>query len=309
MNQNNSPGFFRRVWLLVYPMLTYEAISTVVGLIVMIIAMGAHFTEIMATDNVQEVYSRLSEYLLKYYGEIAAVSALITIPILLVFMKGDKQREMDMGVYEKYEPVPFYLYLPALIAGAAACLIVNNLMMYSRLTELLADTYSETAAILFQGRFWIELAVLGVIVPIAEELIFRGLIFKRLRWMTGIKAAIILSAVYFGAFHGNLLQGIYAGIMGLLFAFGAERFHSVLGSIALHCGANLISVFFTEYEPAQVIYEKESLFLLVTGIAMAVFIGAFYLIMTYVYPRKLIGMNAPASAGEDSGGTDPFKEA
>ena len=51
-------------------------------------------------------------------------------------------------------------------------------------------------------------------------------------------AAIVLSAVYFGVFHLNLVQGIYAGIMGLFMAYVAYKYGSVIPSIIFHAMFN-----------------------------------------------------------------------
>ena len=86
--------------------------------------------------------------------------------------------------------------------------------------------------------------------------------------------------------HGNLLQGIYAFILGMLLAFTYERFHSILAPILIHAGANILSVLISDAHILDFVYEEDSLFLIVTGVALVIFIITFYLIATYVYPRK-----------------------
>jgi membrane protease YdiL (CAAX protease family) len=55
----------------------------------------------------------------------------------------------------------------------------------------------------------------AVLAPISEELLFRGYILRALR-PYGKRFAILGSAILFGLFHGNLLQGPYAMLVGLV---------------------------------------------------------------------------------------------
>ncbi|MGN0465387.1 MAG: lysostaphin resistance A-like protein [Lachnospiraceae bacterium] len=71
-----------------------------------------------------------------------------------------------------------------------------------------------------------------VLGPIAEELIFRGVIFQELR-KYGQVFAMTASALFFGIYHGNLPQGIFAFAMGILFAYITAEY-SIYWSIFLH---------------------------------------------------------------------------
>lgn len=78
----------------------------------------------------------------------------------------------------------------------------------------------------------------SLLAPVAEELLFRGLILRTLQ-PYGRKFAILGSAVLFGLFHGNLLQTPYAFLMGLLLGYVTVEY-SVVWSIWLHVFNNMI---------------------------------------------------------------------
>lgn len=82
----------------------------------------------------------------------------------------------------------------------------------------------------------------GIVAPIVEELIFRGLVYRRTKKMTGTIAAAILSAALFGVFHGNWVQAPYAFIIGIVAVFVYEKFKSIVAPIMLHMSANILSV-------------------------------------------------------------------
>ena len=93
---------------------------------------------------------------------------------------------------------------------------------------------------------WKEYVVLiicmGVIAPLAEEIVFRWLIYLRLRDYVRMGAAMVISGLIFGIYHGNLVQAVYAGILGMIFAYFLEISGCLWGSVLLHMGANIWSL-------------------------------------------------------------------
>ncbi len=105
----------------------------------------------------------------------------------------------------------------------------------------------------FRSRAWdFELPVviirsIGIIVlaPVAEELIFRGLLFNRLsRLRTGEIGAVIITTVFFAAAHYQygLSDMLYIVYLGLLLGIVRWRTGSVFLTITMHMIANTISV-------------------------------------------------------------------
>ena len=78
----------------------------------------------------------------------------------------------------------------------------------------------------------------GIIAPITEEILFRGLIQRSLRPF-GRRFAIVASAFVFGIFHGNLLQAPYAFLVGLVLGYTASEY-SIAWAMLLHMINNLV---------------------------------------------------------------------
>ena len=72
-----------------------------------------------------------------------------------------------------------------------------------------------------------------LVLPVAEELVFRGAALRLLRPL-GRNAAILGQAMLFAALHGSLQAKAYALGMGLLFGWAADRSESLLPGILLH---------------------------------------------------------------------------
>ncbi len=83
---------------------------------------------------------------------------------------------------------------------------------------------------------------MGVIAPIAEEVVFRWLIYLRLRDYMKMGAAAVISGLIFGIYHGNLVQAVYASILGMVFACFLELTGNLWTSVLLHMGANIWSL-------------------------------------------------------------------
>ncbi len=123
--------------------------------------------------------------------------------------------------------------------GLNILLLLINLPQYS-------ERYQETSAILYAPPFWQQLLSSGLLIPVVEEVLFRGIIFRLLRRWTSFPWAMFLSALAFGAYHGNLVQFVYAGVCGVLLAYLCETYRSILAPILSHMAMNVGAVIFTQ---------------------------------------------------------------
>lgn len=100
---------------------------------------------------------------------------------------------------------------------------------------------------------WGWIAV-GVLVPIAEEMVFRGAILRTLlnlcghRWRWG---AIVLSALLFGLAHGNMAQLLNASLMGCLLGWLYYRSGSIAPGIVFHIVNNSVAVLLVRMMPGS----------------------------------------------------------
>ncbi|MCI8535680.1 MAG: CPBP family intramembrane metalloprotease [Hungatella sp.] len=128
-----------------------------------------------------------------------------------------------------------------ILAGITSCGAVNTLIIVSPLSELFPG-FSQVAKILYEPSMFWQIVTMGVAVPAAEEVAFRGLGFVKLRENCPFWQAALLSSALFGVYHGNVLQGIYGFIMGMIFAWAMERKNTIAAPFFMHMAANLTSV-------------------------------------------------------------------
>ena len=103
------------------------------------------------------------------------------------------------------------------------------------------------------GRVSLPLGILiyGVLSPLAEETVFRGITLQRLYLLchenksrkTAFLLAAGLSSLLFGIYHGSLVQGVYAAAMGFLFCLFLALGGNLFSVIVLHGGANVMTLF------------------------------------------------------------------
>ena len=120
--------------------------------------------------------------------------------------------------------------------------------------------------------------------PVAEEFIFRGLSFTYAKKAAQKSLpAIFISAILFAIFHGNLIQGIYAFLIGLLLAWLVEKTDTLLPSIILHIAINgsafLYPIIFSGVKKTALNYW------IMFGLSLAICVISFFL---YIAGKKKI---------------------
>lgn len=233
---------FKRVlkeaWRLLYPILLYFLASLFVELAFLFVYAGDG-GQAKITEQV------LNEVINKYSLHITALANGILIPFFLLFMWNDKRHGLSFGGL-RYATVPPAEYLKIVALGMASAIVVNLAVSLSGLVYL-SPKYQEVSNILYSGSIFIEILSAVIAAPVLEEIMFRGLIFGRLRVYLAPKAAMVISSLIFGLFHGNLVQFAYAFIIGMLLAYVYEKYKKITAPIMFHIGANLLSVIVTEF--------------------------------------------------------------
>lgn len=80
-----------------------------------------------------------------------------------------------------------------------------------------------------------------IVAPIAEEILFRGLILGELTKCFNVHIAIILQAVLFGVMHGNIIWATIAFLSAVLYGYFVEKYKSIFTSVLGHMSVNLLS--------------------------------------------------------------------
>lgn len=121
-------------------------------------------------------------------------------------------------------------------------------MVVSAINPAWYDTYKELMESIGFGNVTVILALYSIfIAPVSEELIFRGVTMKYAAKAMPFFLANILQAFLFGAFHGNMVQGTYAFVVGLFCGYVCYKGGSIYLSILFHMLFNLWGTFAPEF--------------------------------------------------------------
>ncbi len=86
---------------------------------------------------------------------------------------------------------------------------------------------------------WMVFLCTVIVAPVMEELMFRKLLIDRIVPF-GQRAAVVVSGVAFGLFHGNFYQFFYACCLGMIFAYLYSSTGRVRYGIMLHMMINMV---------------------------------------------------------------------
>ena len=102
------------------------------------------------------------------------------------------------------------------------------------------DRFSDTPQIVIPA--WdtvIYVLTLCFVIPVTEEITFRGVIFGQIRREFGPWISVFISALFFGILHGISVQIGYAVMCGIIIAACYYLTDSILAPILLHCIFNV----------------------------------------------------------------------
>lgn len=111
----------------------------------------------------------------------------------------------------------------------------------SRLAEALERAGDQASTAAGGVVEWSALVFREALIPAAwEELLFRGLVYAGLSHAAGPRAAVLGSALLFGAAHGDLHHGCVAALLGLPLGCLRTR-HGLVAAWIAHAANNLLA--------------------------------------------------------------------
>jgi membrane protease YdiL (CAAX protease family) len=127
--------------------------------------------------------------------------------------------------------------------GMAAQLALTNQTKHVQAGFEHFDVTSKTPAI---TTIAVSLAVLSLVViaPIVEEIVFRGLLFGALAGRLGVLGSAVITALLFGAVHGDPVLFPSLAAIGFIGALAYAATGNLWVSIILHASSNAIGAIF-----------------------------------------------------------------
>ena len=245
-------SFLLKIWNILWPLFVYliaQNLVTVIGIFILSFFGGG-----------EELYYR--------YGVLFVLAAaLICIPI---YWKIYRKDEETAGNQRKDIPVNNRDYLLVIFSGAALALAMNNVIALTPLPVWFTG-FEDTNQVIYGGGLLLQILSAGMFACIVEEVSMRGVVYGRMKRYFGKTAAMLLSALVFGIYHLNVVQGVYAFVLGLYFVWLYERYQSLWASCIAHMSANLFILFMAASPVCQHVLQTMVGFCLTTCISLLIF--------------------------------------
>lgn len=104
------------------------------------------------------------------------------------------------------------------------------------------------------ASFIVTLVVAGVLGPVTEELIYRGVIFGFLERKVNRVYALIMSSLLFGIVHLSFVQSVYASVMGLIAGIVYMKTRKLGWPIIIHITINVLATYELTSNPVWVAF-------------------------------------------------------
>ena len=156
-----------------------------------------------------------------------------------------------LPLWKKKDILKKVLYI--IVMGAALSAVLNLILTWAAqlivphiMSEAGAKAFFDAAGYDRSTPFFEGIVLYVLISPLLEELIFRWLLKVRIGRVFSRKITIVLTAAFFGFYHGNVLQGIYAFLMGLVMGHLVYKEEALIAPLMFHMTANAF-IFISSY--------------------------------------------------------------
>lgn len=170
-----------------------------------------------------EYQNKLNDYIDSNALLIVMISMIIFIPLFYNIFKKYKT-ENNFKIKDIIIPILF---------GISISLIYNILL------------FNLNSVIYFTNKFdgnnlpiLVQIISSGILGPILEELIFRGIVYNKLKEFNKPMRAIILTSVIFGIIHFDIINAIYAFGVSFILIYLYEKYKTLKAPIIMHISLN-----------------------------------------------------------------------
>ena len=217
---------FLRAFSVVSPVIIYYVVCSLVNIL---------FVLWFSAFSAKQQESTLVLYLVQHSSETSAVvNGIATVIGCLFVLSSFKKEQVVFSFPEKRKKEWFFI---GGIALAAAISLNYLLGLLEQITN--QSNYQAIAETQFSLPVYLALIMYGMISPMAEEIVFRGIVYNRFRRQYGLWISIFLSSLMFGLYHGNVIQAIYGTVLGMIIAVLYERYGSFWVPVFIHSIANV----------------------------------------------------------------------
>ncbi|SFH61588.1 hypothetical protein SAMN04487830_10352 [Pseudobutyrivibrio sp. OR37] len=176
------------------------------------------------------------------YGKLTCLliaGIVCIIPMYIIYQSIPKL--IPEKLTDKRQLVNYILW----VIGVVALGIVLNILLTQTGIAQVSEGFKHAENTLSDGNLIIKVLCNCLVIPILEELLLRGIVTGQLYLWYGLIPSVLISSIFFGILHNNIVQFIYALVVGIGLGVMYVRTKRLSLCIAAHCLLNLIVIIFS----------------------------------------------------------------
>lgn len=291
----NKKSQSSRFWYICGPLFLYWIIQFIGQFIGEFMVVLPHMGELMdygeittsmTTEQMWEFMNRsmqkVYEILVQYSLPILAFATVCTLPLSITLFCRDRKEER-WGVENTKVTPKLWKYGLVVVLGIVFSLGMNCLITMIDLAFFVESFSGVTSTI--EPNILMEVICAGVLIPIGEEFMFRGVLFKRYRRSNTFLLAATLSSLIYGLTQGNMIQFAYAYVFGVFLCYIYENVGTLKSTILFHITSNLFGVILSYSSLGGWLIQDP------IRIAAAIVISVFVISSIYVFVQNIENKN------------------
>ena len=162
---------------------------------------------------------------------IAGVVALLIFWLVFLIRKKKFTKEVSLCA------IPVKGILPIAILASSFNIITSVIISNFPWPQSWMDSYVQNSSAIDGSLMaWVTAVLMA---PVLEEIVFRGLMYTRLKKGLPVIVAAVVTSLAFGIAHGTVIWAIYTFVFSMVLIWVLEKFQSLTACILLHMAYNL----------------------------------------------------------------------
>ncbi len=177
----------------------------------------------------------ITEYVQANVGNATVIALLITsVLVILTYFIIEKVKKTSLAKEADIRKASGKQIIFTVIGAVGGMFFLNFILLFLPIPQEMMSTLQNGLTNISTSSLVLGIITNSILVPVMEEIVFRGYIFSRLeKAMPSIVAAII-SSVIFGLCHGSLLWAIWAATVGMIICVVRIKSGSIVPGMIFH---------------------------------------------------------------------------
>ena len=175
-------------------------------------------------------YINTTQYQDKLNNYINSKTLIIILITMIIFIP------LFYNVYKKYKKENIFklndAFIPILLGITIS--LIYNITLYNLNNIINFTNIFEPSPL----PIVVQIISSGICGPILEELIFRGIVYNKLKTFNKNMTAIMLTSIIFGFIHGNVINAIYTFGVSFILIYLYEKYKTLKAPILMHIFLN-----------------------------------------------------------------------